>query len=89
MPSVISATSWGSGRLDIFATVFVPADERIHHKFFDGSWRPGGINNRWEDIGGVPGMRLRFPGAVSPVSRGPGRLNIFAPSTWKNVSQVL
>lgn len=49
----------------------------MYHKFFDGNWGPGDIDNNWEDIGGGPGVRL--DGAPpAAVSMGPGRLDIFA-----------
>jgi hypothetical protein len=76
MTSVISTTSWGVGRLDMFAFALSGQDGSMYHKLFDGTWGPGGIDNNWEDIGGlVPGVGLRFSAAVS---WGPGRLDIFA-----------
>jgi hypothetical protein len=69
-----AAVSWGAGRLDIFA---MGVDGRMYHKFFDGTWGPGGIDS-WEGIGGGPGMGLWITEPAA-VSWGPGRLDIFTP----------
>ncbi len=56
-------TSWGPGRLDVFAPGF---DGAVWHKWFDG-----GVWSDWESLGG------RTNRAVAAVSWGPGRLDVF------------
>jgi hypothetical protein len=77
MPSNIAATSWGLGRFDLFTTLFtIDGIERVRHKFFEGTWGPGGIQDSWEDLGGAGPQRFwRDPAAVS---WGPGRVDVFA-----------
>ena len=51
----LSVVSWAPGRLDIVGT---GTDGRAYHKFFGGSWGPGGITADWEPVGGsTSGLR--------------------------------
>src|SRR5258706_14619430 len=62
-----SATSWGSGRLDIFGVDNVPANPTLQHWFWQNSWLGPDL------IGGS--LNLNF--SPSPVSWAAGRLDIF------------
>jgi hypothetical protein len=55
------ATTWGTGRLDVFAEF---ADGQVWHRWFDGDWQP------WQSIGG------KIIGLPCPVSWGPHRLDL-------------
>jgi hypothetical protein len=62
--SDLSAVSWGTGRIDLFAS---SSDNALWHRWTDGAgWHP------WESLGGY----LQFGPAA--VSRGVGQIDVFA-----------
>jgi hypothetical protein len=71
LPADITAVSWGPGRLDLF---YPGIDGAIYHKYFDsGVWKPSMTD--WESLGG----NTNGVTAITAVSWGPGRLDLFYP----------
>jgi hypothetical protein len=68
----VAAVSWGSGRVDLFAT---GADGQLYHNWGTdaGSWLPN--LNQWESLGG------NIVGDPVAASWGPGRLDVFVVGT--------
>ncbi len=60
------ATSWASGRLDVFAR---GTDNKLWHKWFENGW------SDWESLGG------RLTSGPAAVSWGDGRIDVFARGT--------
>jgi hypothetical protein len=68
-----TATSWGSGRIDVFAR---GENNRLLHLWFDnGQWV-----SDWEDLG-TPSATIILSSPPAAASPGSGRLNVFARGT--------
>ncbi len=61
-----AASSWGSGRLDVFTT---GTDNQVHHKWYRAGWTD------WESLGGT------VTDTPAAVSWGRGRIDVFARGT--------
>lgn len=76
--SQLAATSWGDGRLDVFA--IGDNDGGLLHKYFDGS--------QWNPSDGMENLGNELSGGVTAVSWNVSRLDVFATDTQEKLMHI-
>lgn len=67
------AVSYAPGRLDLFS---LRPDSRVAHKYFEGSWKPGGLSGSGELIGGLPNNG-QFVGSLAATTMDRNQFDVF------------
>lgn len=76
--SQLAATSWGEGRLDVFA--INANDSALLHKYWDGS--------QWNPSDGLENLGSNLTGGVTAVSWNTSRLDVFATGAQKELLHI-